>query len=148
MSERRLLVPFDFSAAAERALAWAAAYARDVGGAKLRVLHSVAPYPMEVAPAAVIPPLFTPEDREKILAELQVVVARAGLDPSAVELDVVLAPEPGPAVVDAAREGRATLVVTGTHGRTGLKRLVLGSVAEYIVRHAPCPVVTVRDLEQ
>lgn len=51
---------------------------------------------------------------------------------------------PANAIVEAAREKKASLIVTGTHGRTGLSRMVLGSVAERVVRHAPCDVLVVR----
>ncbi|MBI2206617.1 MAG: universal stress protein [Candidatus Rokubacteria bacterium] len=47
-------------------------------------------------------------------------------------------------IVDAARDERADMLVLGTHGRTGLDRLLMGSVAERVVRLAPCPVLTVR----
>jgi nucleotide-binding universal stress UspA family protein len=47
-------------------------------------------------------------------------------------------------ILDAARDGGFDLVVMGTHGRTGLSHLVLGSVAERVLRRAPCPVLTVR----
>ena len=49
----------------------------------------------------------------------------------------------GDIVLDAAREVRADLIVMGTHGRSGLKRLVLGTIAEHVLRLAECPVVTV-----
>jgi universal stress protein A len=49
----------------------------------------------------------------------------------------------GDIIVDAARAGGADLIVMGTHGRTGVRRLVLGSVAEHVLRHAECPVVSV-----
>ena len=47
-------------------------------------------------------------------------------------------------LVNYAREENVDLIVMGTHGRTGLKRLLLGSVAEAVVRHAPCPVLLVK----
>ncbi len=50
---------------------------------------------------------------------------------------------PGPEIVAMARRDAYDLIVMGTHGRTGLGHLVLGSVAEEVVRHAPCPVLTV-----
>ena len=50
----------------------------------------------------------------------------------------------GDIIVDEAQAAGSELIVMGTHGRTGVKRLVFGSVAEHVVRHAPCPVVTVR----
>ena len=51
---------------------------------------------------------------------------------------------PADAIVRVAREEGADLIVMGTHGRTGLQHALLGSVAETVVRHAPCPVLTVR----
>lgn len=52
--------------------------------------------------------------------------------------------DPFEAILDATEDLRTDLVVLATHGRTGLKRLVIGNVAEKIVRHAPCPVLTVK----
>ena len=52
--------------------------------------------------------------------------------------------DPATAIVEAAEETGADLVVMGTSGRTGLTRLLMGSVAEEVLRHAPCPVLTVR----
>ena len=51
---------------------------------------------------------------------------------------------PSEAVLEAARKSAPDLIVLGTHGRSALDRVVLGSVAEHIVREASCPVVTVR----
>jgi nucleotide-binding universal stress UspA family protein len=50
-------------------------------------------------------------------------------------------------ILEVAREIRADLIIATTHGHTGLKHLFLGSVAENIVRRAPCPVLVVRELE-
>lgn len=52
---------------------------------------------------------------------------------------------PGPAMLKYVYENKIDLVVAGTHGRTGLRRLILGSVAEELIHHAPCPVLTLRD---
>ncbi len=52
--------------------------------------------------------------------------------------------EPWDQIVSAAREDRVDLIVMGTHGRTGLRRALIGSVAERVVRHAPCTVMVVR----
>lgn len=52
---------------------------------------------------------------------------------------------PGPIICEYAERIRADLIVIGSHGRTGLKRMLMGSVAEVVVRHAPCSVVVVRD---
>ena len=50
-------------------------------------------------------------------------------------------------IVEAAKSGRYDLIVVGTHGRTGLPRVLLGSVAENVVRHAHCPVLSVRPVD-
>lgn len=52
---------------------------------------------------------------------------------------------PGPVICWLAQEHECDLIVMGTHGRTGLKHLLLGSTAEYVLQHARCPVLTVRD---
>jgi nucleotide-binding universal stress UspA family protein len=52
--------------------------------------------------------------------------------------------DPFEAILDAAEDFTTDLIVLATHGRTGLKRLVIGNVAEKVVRHAPCPVLTVK----
>jgi nucleotide-binding universal stress UspA family protein len=73
---------------------------------------------------------------EKVAAQLEF----KGFPTSAATLDA----DPRHAIVDAAREWHADLVVMGSHGRRGLDRLVLGSVAESVVRHSPCSVEIVR----
>jgi nucleotide-binding universal stress UspA family protein len=59
----------------------------------------------------------------------------------------VLSGHPASAIVDTAREKKYDLIVMGTHGRTGLAHLFMGSVAEKVTRLAPCPVLTVRETE-
>lgn len=61
---------------------------------------------------------------------------------------VVLGADPGAEIIRAAADSNVDLVVMPTHGRTGLTRLVLGSVAEKVVRECPCPVLTVRGGER
>ena len=63
---------------------------------------------------------------------------------SEVELSVVQHPSPGRALVEIAEDEDVDLVILGSHGRSGLSRAFLGSVAERVVRHAPCPVLVVR----
>jgi nucleotide-binding universal stress UspA family protein len=52
--------------------------------------------------------------------------------------------DPFEKILDAAEAHRIDLIVLATHGRTGIKRLIIGNVAEKVVRHAPCPVMTVK----
>jgi nucleotide-binding universal stress UspA family protein len=63
-----------------------------------------------------------------------------------VEFDTLHGPRPASAVTDAALEHQAAIVAVSTHGRTGLRRVALGSVATSIVHHAPCPVLVNRPL--
>ena len=138
-----ILLTNDFSDASEEAVAKAGEMARDTG-AKLTVLnvHHHAP----AAPEAVIPP-----DKQVTPAELDA-EARRNLDDlrrtllqgvesvSLVSLENVSAPL---AICDYAAQHGVDLIVIGTHGRTGMSRLLLGSVAEKVVRHASCPVLVV-----
>lgn len=81
-------------------------------------------------------------DDEARIAEGQAILAstREALDLPSAEL-TVLDGAPGPALVDLATQLPAAVVVIGTRGRGGLRRAVLGSVSDHVVRHAPCPVV-------
>ena len=135
-----ILVPFDFSPASERALAWAADEQRSQGGSIL-VLHVINPIPIA---AVTIPVVAPPPSQAEIDAARNAVreaMSRHGVQG---EPAVVLAPAAGDAAVRTAEENGCDLVVVGTHGRGGLSRAVLGSVSDYIVRHAKCPVVTLR----
>ena len=121
---RAILFPTDFSAASAAAGRTAVEFARHFG-ATLHVLH-------------VIPPGF---DVEALRTTLDDAVA-----PLAGGLAVTRRIEPGrgaPAIVAYAAAHRIDLIVMGTHGRTGFSRALLGSVAEAVVRRAPCLVLTV-----
>lgn len=83
------------------------------------------------------------EQRRAARAELAKLVARPAK--RGVRIRPVLEDgSPHRAIVDAAKRLRADLIVMGTHGRTGMARVLLGSVAETVVRHAHCPVLTIR----
>jgi nucleotide-binding universal stress UspA family protein len=80
------------------------------------------------------------------LAELErtMVEKARSLEAAAVATVWIRASNVGDIILDAAEHFGAELIVMGSHGRTGVKRLILGSVAEHVLRHAKCPVVTVR----
>ncbi len=135
----------DFSDAALPAITAGAAEARRLGGT-LTVVHSVHMGPMVVAEPALgaYPPAPTPEQRHEVTAgatrRLDEALKRVGATANR-----SVAEEPPPtALVRRAEELGAQLVVVGSHGRTGLRRLLLGSVAEAVVRNAPCSVLVVR----
>jgi nucleotide-binding universal stress UspA family protein len=141
---RNILVPFDFSDAATAALDVAADLAARHRGS-LTVVHVIAPvYPVSgFAGAGELPVWVPPEDlRAETRARLEAVVARKLGRRRTRATCRVLVGDPYRSIVDAAR--RADSIVMATLGRTGLAHLVIGSVAEKVVRHAPVPVLTLR----
>jgi len=140
---RRILVPHDFSAHAGRALAVAANLARAHGG-RLVVLNAIPPYqPVMGVPGEMIwiPPPPPPIEAEQ--GRLENLVARTvrGRGAPRVTCRVVVG-DPFQSIMDAARD--ADSIVMATVGRTGLSRLLIGSVAEKVVRHSLVPVLTIR----
>jgi nucleotide-binding universal stress UspA family protein len=133
-----IIHPTDFSSASAQAFAVAAALARD-HGARLVVLH-VAEEPALIDGTGLVP--FDPAMyRSELWDKLEQLVGRA----YGVEVETRLTEgNPVKAVLHVAAEVQADLIVMGTHGWTGLRRLLMGSVAEEVVRQAPCPVLTVR----
>lgn len=134
----RILVPTDFSSPSDAALA----YARGLAGtfdASLHLLHVVEstflravvgdPHDQETAALRQLQERLTDEDRRRSRA--LPVVERSD--------------EPADEIVSYARSRDVDLIVMGTHGRAGVAHLMMGSVAEKVVRSAPCPVLTVRE---
>lgn len=138
---RRILVAYDFSPIAARALAWAEELARGLG-ATITLLNVQVVLPPVVGPVAALPMAIPPPDqRNEIAARLREVAAMHGVQGGA---EVINAVNVGAAIVERARELPADLIVMGTHGRGAIARAFLGSVADHVVRHADCPVVTLR----
>ena len=140
---RRILVPTDFSACALPAVRYAAELA-DKFGAELVLLH-VVPDSVLALPDAVMP---TPTADLHSLIEagktgLANLIAAEKLDRLNPRPEVRIG-SPAAEITAAATDLRADLVCISTHGRGGLARVLLGSVAEHVVRQAPCPVLTVR----
>jgi nucleotide-binding universal stress UspA family protein len=140
----RVLCPTDFSYLSTRALDHAAAIGRWFE-ARVEVLH-VIPFVIPAGtgdmPYFPAPAAATPKVRESELRELQQFVSAAVRAGAAVETELREG-SPAREIVRWAEERSADLLVMGTHGRSGLERLLLGSVAEEVLRHAPCPVLTV-----
>jgi universal stress protein A len=146
MSVRRILCATDFSPASGPPWAFAQRLRRSTG-AELLLLHVVLPgsAAREAAGADPVYGRAREDDERQALAALGR-FAEFAMDP---EAGVTLRVDRGPAsarILAVAEEEAVDLVVVGTHGRTGLDRLVLGSVAEDVVAQATCPVVTVRPL--
>ena len=138
-----IFVPYDFSENARQALAWAAEYHRAIRASEpIRLTHVISTLPVG-APDTVIE-MLVPTPDEIATLERDMAAAATKAEVPAVPEVVIRPLSTAELVVTAADEAKADLIVMGTHGRTGVKRLVLGSVAEYVVRHAECPVVTIR----
>ena len=140
-SPQTILVASDFSDGSDEALAYAIELGKRTGAA-LEILHVVEvgsePFPFGLT--------YCTEDRGSIIAYVDRALGRradrarrAGLVCEARSVDGSAATE----IVRRARAIGADLVVVGTHGRRGLAHALLGSVAERVVQHAACPVLTV-----
>lgn len=138
---RTIVVPYDFSPHATHALKVAAELASSRGG-RLLVLHVLAPYPVTgLMPAEIpyIPPVdVSAQVKRKLETTAQRIVGKRG---PRLKCEVVIG-DPADRIIAAARN--ADSIVMATQGRTGLAHLLIGSVAEKVVRHSPRPVLTLR----
>lgn len=143
----RILVPTDFSDAADAAFEYAAALAEKLGAA-LDLLHVVEdPYFTSGVFSAERWVPTPPAMREELLTNAQEQLrARVNrLEQKGVQRTMKVYTGPAAkAITEYAAEHAIDLIVMGTHGRGGMANLLLGSVAERVVRTAPCPVLTVR----
>jgi nucleotide-binding universal stress UspA family protein len=137
---RNILVATDFGPASEAALIYARALAKQFG-ARLHLLHAIEndflrasvtdPYVLKAAAAGQLEERLTAEDRtERSACAIMEMTDR-----------------PSDAITAYAKSAGIDLIVMGTHGRTGVSHLLVGSVAERVVRTAPCPVLPVRHPE-
>jgi len=132
---KTILAATDFSPMSEHAFRFAGALARDYG-ARLIAVHVARPPGAVYADSAV----FLEEPDHTAASEALHALEVPGVD---VEYRLMEG-EPGSALVQAARDTNCDLIVMGTHGRGGILRVLLGSVAEDVLRNAPCPVMTVK----
>lgn len=139
---RKILVPYDFSISAERALGWAHELIQELGGGSIRMLYVMSSQPA-VGAVAVLP-LSVPCEEDLETAEEQMRNDAARIAPGAIG-EAVLAPDIASRVIEYANTYGADLIAMGTHGRSGVRRLVMGSIADSVVRHARCPVVVMRE---
>jgi len=134
---RTILHPTDFSEQSEYALRLACALARD-HDARLILLHVAAPPVAVYGGDFLIPAPEIPHDEEKEKLDQLGVPFPLPVERRVVEGDAATE------ILRVAKETDADLIVMGTHGRTGLRRLLMGSVAELVVRRASCPVLTLK----
>jgi nucleotide-binding universal stress UspA family protein len=139
LSLKHILFTTDFTAASSAALPFAAGLARRYG-ANITVLHVVPPEPKIAVPLDVVPDL----DKVRITAEQQMSAFVNDASLHGISHDQLLERGPVWEEVSTVVDDRGIdLIVLGTHGRHGIKRFVLGSVAEEIFRQAKCPVLTI-----
>ncbi|MGH7309792.1 MAG: universal stress protein [Candidatus Rokuibacteriota bacterium] len=142
---QRILHPSDFSPASRPALAQAIDLARH-DGARLTIMHVITPPVPIVGEGYVSPTLWADLDRQmrdhagKQMRALLTRARQAGVRATG----VLLEGPPADRIVRAARRLKADVIVMGTHGRSGLARIFVGSVAGRVIATARCPVLTVR----
>jgi universal stress protein A len=147
MKIKRILCPTDFSASAEKAVEYAVFLASS-HNAELQLLHVVDHLHgfdnyliLSMTPDEISERMeeHTNENLSEVVNQIKETVK------------IQKAVRHGKAsvqIVEMAKEMKADLVVMGTHGRTGLSHVIIGSVAEAVIRHAHCPVLVVRDIDQ
>jgi nucleotide-binding universal stress UspA family protein len=144
---KRILVPVDGSAASQRGLTEAIRIA-SASGATLGLIH--------VVNELIVEPAYLPLLKyDELLAGLRnqgnavlndaATRARSGGATCETELIEVMGAQAAQAIVRRARDWKADLIVMGTHGRRGIRRLALGSDAEIVLRHSPVPVLLLRE---
>jgi len=145
MSFRKILIAVDESAFAARAADVGFELARSLG-AEVALIHAVDPAVVAYAPEGGIPAgelaNLAQQDGKRLLAAF---AQRASLQPA--PLEFIHVGKTATEIVKAAKDWPADLIVIGSHGRGGINRLLLGSVAEAVMRQAECPVLVVRAQE-
>ncbi len=141
---KHILVPIDFSEASEKALRYAGRF-REQFGSKITLLHVIQPmvYPADFG----YPPTIVDTLDQAVRSQTEVRLNELAGE-GATRVDTLIrVGQPYFEIVAAAKDLDVDLIIINTHGRTGLKHALLGSTAERVVRHAPCPVLTVRERE-
>lgn len=146
------LVPYDFSTHSSEALAAATNLARRLGG-NLHLIHVIQPpqyayATIGTAGAAAMPTVDMAAVSRDAMQSLNAVAEGVKTFSGKIELHVVEGTSIAGSIIEAAEKLGVDMIVMGTHGRTGLSHVFLGSVAERTLRSAPCAVLTVRSEEE
>jgi nucleotide-binding universal stress UspA family protein len=144
MNAKKIIFPTDFSHCGDAALDYATALARESGGTVL-IVHAEEPtvaYGGGEMYYGILEPDY--HELQRMLGEVK------PADPAVAFEHRLLRGDGSPAkkIVDVAKQEKADLIVMGTHGRTGVKRALLGSVTEAVVRRAPCPVLIMKQSQE
>ena len=141
MTVNKYLVPVDFSKTSTKALRYARELAKKSRNASIVVLHVI------TESAVPVPSYLRDQfyDELEQLARKRIAVLLKG-NPSSMSASIVVlqAADPVEAIARQAKKSRASMIVMGSHGRTGLRRLVIGSVAEKILSSVSCPVLIIK----
>ncbi len=142
MQIKTILVPTDFSELSNEAVDYAYSMAKRID-AKMIFLHTLEwpDHPDEMTPMYDEGYAFMKDRANAMLHDLVERAEKEGLEASAALADGV----PFVEIIQAARKNNADMIIMGTHGRTGLSHIMMGSQAERVVRQAPCPVLTVKN---
>ena len=141
MTFRKILISIDSDPIAAHAADIGADLAR-VTGAEMAFIHVIEPALVNAADTGIQPDVFVATAKET--AKKLIDDFRKRLPPQAAALDFVQIGSPETEIVNAAKDWPADLIVIGSHGRGGIRRALLGSVAEGVMRQATCPVLVVR----
>lgn len=138
ITKKSVLIPIDFSELSYSAIATAKEYAEDISS--LNLIHVLTPlHPAD--PAAMWNTFNDAERQQKVKDFLQTKLQEMGYE--GVEIGVAIG-DPSTEIIDYARLIGADLIVMPSHGRKGVSRFLLGSVAERVVRLSPCPVLILK----
>jgi len=141
---KRIVVTTDFSEASKKALPYAIAFARKFEASLVLLYVVPAHLPAELSHIGIV------LDEKRLMDEARERMPRfrqAELDPHLHVDTLVVSGGPAHEICRTAEAQAADLIVMATHGHTGLKHFLVGSVTENVVRHAPCPVLVVRERE-
>jgi universal stress protein A len=138
MNYKKILFATDFSEASTGALQYATSLARDSGAALLIVHVEELPLPYAGGEMYLAQPEYPNPEIRKMLDSV------VPPDKTVTFKHRLVLGVAADDIVKTAEEEGADLIVMGTHGRTGLMRVLMGSVTEAVMRHAPCPVLTIR----
>jgi nucleotide-binding universal stress UspA family protein len=144
MEIKNILFPTDFSEGASQALQYAIDMAKKYG-AKLHIVHII--YDIAKVSGWYVPHRSVDEMYKEILEGAKKELEKFGVEELSGMKDIersVLMGVPHEEIMNFARKNKIDLIIMGTHGRTGIDRILFGSTAAQVVRFAPCPVLTVR----
>lgn len=145
MQVKTILVPTDFSERSNAAVETALSMAKQIG-AKVIFLHSLdwSDHPDEMTPMADEGYAFMKDWAHAYLDDLVHRARKEGVEANAELTDGI----PFVEIIDAVGRHPVDLIVMGTHGRSGLRRLMMGSQTEQVLRQAPCPVLTIKSRKE